>query len=107
MAPARILQAAPGILLQPGLQPAPGGPAKRMIKTLTPAQPPRAAALNGKMEGLLGMTPRVFVAMNLRPDLREPILDYVDRLLIAESLLSRVTKELIAARVSKLNACAY
>jgi alkylhydroperoxidase family enzyme len=77
------------------------------IKTLPPEQSPEVAAVNDKMKGMFGMTPQVFVAMNLRPDLLEPLLEYVNRLLIAESQLSRVTKELIAAHVSKLNACAY
>ncbi len=53
------------------------------------------------------MVPKVFVAQSIRPDLLEPIVQYVNRLLIETHALPRVTKELIAAYVSKLNACAY
>ena len=53
------------------------------------------------------MVPKVFVAQSMRPDLLEPIVDYVNRLMVEEHTLPRSTKELIAAYVSKLNACAY
>ena len=53
------------------------------------------------------IVPKVFVAQSIRPDLLEPIVQYVNRLMIETHALSRVTKELIAAYVSKLNACAY
>jgi alkylhydroperoxidase family enzyme len=53
------------------------------------------------------MVPKVFVAQSIRPDLLEPIVQYVNRLTIETHALPRVTKELIAAYVSKLNACAY
>jgi hypothetical protein len=53
------------------------------------------------------MVPKVFVAQSLRPDLLEPLVTYVSRLMIETHALSRSTKELIAAYVSKLNACAY
>ena len=51
--------------------------------------------------------PKVFVAQSIRPDLLEPIVQYVNRLMIETHALPRSTKELIAAYVSKLNACAY
>ena len=51
--------------------------------------------------------PKVFVAQSIRPDLLEPIVQYVNRLMIETHALPRTTKELIAAYVSKLNACAY
>jgi alkylhydroperoxidase family enzyme len=51
--------------------------------------------------------PKVFVAQSIRPDLLEPIVTYVKRLMIDDHALPRSTKELIAAHVSKLNACAY
>lgn len=51
--------------------------------------------------------PKVFVAQSIRPDLLESIVQYVNRLMIETHALPRVTKELIAAYVSKLNACAY
>ena len=51
--------------------------------------------------------PKVFVAQSIRPDLLEPAVEYVNRLMIETHALPRSTKELIAAYVSKLNACAY
>jgi len=51
--------------------------------------------------------PKVFVAQSMRPDLLEPLVTYVKRLMIETHALPRSTKELIAAYVSKLNACAY
>ena len=51
--------------------------------------------------------PKVFVAQSIRPDLLEPIVQYVNRLMIESHALPRSTKELIAAYVSKLNSCAY
>lgn len=51
--------------------------------------------------------PKVFVAQSIRPDLLQPIVQYVNRLMIETHALPRVTKELIAAYVSKLNACVY
>ena len=59
------------------------------------------------LESMFQMVPKVFVAQSLRPDLLEPIVTYVNRLMIETHALSRSTKELIAAYVSKLNACAY
>ena len=53
------------------------------------------------------MVPKVFVAQSIRPDLLEPIVTYVNRLMIEEHALPRSTNELIAAHVSKLNTCAY
>jgi hypothetical protein len=53
------------------------------------------------------MVPKVFVAQSMRPDLLEPLVTYVNRLMIETHALSRSTKELIAAYVSELNACAY
>ena len=53
------------------------------------------------------MVPKVFVAQSIRPDLLEPMVTYVNRLMIETHALPRSTKELIAAYVSKLNACAY
>ncbi len=53
------------------------------------------------------VVPKVFVAQSIRPDLLEPMVTYVNRLMIETHALPRSTKELIAAYVSKLNACAY
>ena len=59
------------------------------------------------LRSMFQMVPKVFVAQSIRPDLLEPIITYVNRLLIESHALPRSTKELIAAYVSKLNACAY
>ena len=53
------------------------------------------------------MVPKVFVAQSVRPDLLEPMVTYVNRLMVETHALPRSTKELIAAYVSKLNACEY
>ena len=53
------------------------------------------------------MVPKVFVAQSIRPDLLDPMVTYVNRLMVETHALPRSTKELIAAYVSKLNACAY
>jgi hypothetical protein len=53
------------------------------------------------------MVPKVFVAQSIRPDLLDPLVTYVRRLMVEDHGLPRSTKELIAAHVSKLNACAY
>lgn len=59
------------------------------------------------LESMFMMVPKVFVAQSSRPDLLELVVNYVNRLMIETHALSRSTKELIAAYVSKLNACAY
>ena len=59
------------------------------------------------LQTMFQIVPKVFVAQSIRPDLLEPIVTYVKRLMIDDHALPRSTKELIAAHVSKLNACAY
>ncbi len=59
------------------------------------------------LETMFQMVPKVFVAQSIRPDLLELIVQYVNRMMIETHALPRSTKELIAAYVSKLNACAY
>ena len=59
------------------------------------------------LQTMFQRVPKIFVAQSIRPDLLEPIVQYVNRLMIATHALARTTKELIAAYVSKLNACAY
>ena len=59
------------------------------------------------LESMFMTVPKVFVAQSIRPDLLEPIVTYVKRLMIDDHALPRSTKELIAAHVSKLNVCAY
>ena len=53
------------------------------------------------------MVPKVFVAQSIRPDLLELIVNYVNKLMIETHGLPRLTKELIAAYVSRINACGY
>ncbi len=50
--------------------------------------------------------PKIFVAQSIRPDLLELLVSYVKNLMIEDHGLSRAAKELIAAYVSKINACA-
>ena len=59
------------------------------------------------LQSMFQMVPKVFVAQSIRPDLLEVIATYVNRLMIEDHALPRSTKELIAAHVSKLNACSY
>ena len=59
------------------------------------------------LESIFMVVPKVFVAQSIRPDLLESIVAYVKRLMIDAHALPRSTKELIAARVSLLNDCAY
>ena len=59
------------------------------------------------LTSMFQMVPKVFVAQSMRPDLAELIVNYVNRLMVEDHALPRTTKELIAAYVSKLNACAY
>jgi uncharacterized peroxidase-related enzyme len=61
----------------------------------------------GTLESMFQMVPKVFIAQGLRPDLLDPIVAYVNRLMIEAHALPRNTKELIAAYVSKLNSCDY
>ena len=78
------------------------------VKTLTPEENQQVAQINHEMAELFnGMVPQVFTAMNLRVDLLQIIVQYVKKLMIEDHGLDRFTKELIAAYVSKLNACAY
>ena len=60
-----------------------------------------------EINSAFGMVPEVFQSMSLRPDLLQPLSLFVNRLMIEEHALSRATKELLAAYVSKQNSCAY
>ena len=64
-------------------------------------------SLTGSDQAMFQIVPKVFVAQSIRPDLLEPLVQYLNRLMIETHALPRSTKELIAAYVSKLNACAY
>lgn len=59
------------------------------------------------LQEMFQMVPKLFVSQSIRPDLLEPIVLYIKRLMVETHGLSRSTKELIAAYVSKLNSCAY
>ena len=59
------------------------------------------------LEKMFQAVPKVFVAQSMRPDLLDAIVTYVNRLMIETHALPRITKELIAAYVSKLNSCVY
>ena len=59
------------------------------------------------LQTMFQIVPKVFVAQSIRPDLLEPIVIYVNRLMVEAHALPRSTKELIAAYVSKINSCAY
>ena len=59
------------------------------------------------IETIFQMVPNLWIAQSIRPDLLEPLVTYVERLLIETHALSRGTKELIAAHVSKINLCQY
>ncbi len=59
------------------------------------------------LEAMFQMVPKVFVAQSIRPDLLEPMVTYVNRLLVETHALSRGIKELIAAYVSHINRCEY
>jgi hypothetical protein len=55
----------------------------------------------------IGMIPNIIKVQSLRPDLLEPLLNFIGALMMSEHGLSKTTKELIAAYVSKINSCEY
>jgi alkylhydroperoxidase family enzyme len=59
------------------------------------------------LQEMFQTVPKIFVAQSIRPDLLELIGKYVKNLMIEDHGLTRTAKELIAAHVSNLNACAY
>ena len=78
------------------------------LKTCEPAEATgQLKDAYNQLEAMFQMVPKVFVAQSLRPDLLEPIITYVNRLLVETHALPRGTKELIAAHVSKINGCDY
>ncbi len=56
---------------------------------------------------MAGRVPQIYIAQSIRPDLLELIVLYNKALFGETHALSRQTKELIAAHVSKLNSCEY
>ncbi len=78
------------------------------IATIAPDQAKgELSNVYGQIHEAFGMVPAIFQSMSLRPDLLQPLSLFVKRLMLEEHALSRATKELLAAYVSKLNACAY
>mgnify|MGYP006285521595 FL=1 len=65
------------------------------------------SAVYGFIEKSFGMLPAVFQSMSLRQDLLDPLALYVKRLMLEKHELSRFTKEILAAYVSRQNDCAY
>lgn len=59
------------------------------------------------LETMFQVVPKVFIAQSIRPDLLEPLVTFVNRLLIEDHGLPRSTKELVAAYASRLNGCEY
>ena len=57
--------------------------------------------------GSFGMIPNIIKVQSLRPDLLEPLLGFLGALMETGHGLSKTTKELIAAYVSKINSCQY
>ena len=78
------------------------------IKTCSPEKADAALQdVYAKTQSAFGMIPKVFVAQSIRPDLLDPMVSYVNRLMIETHALPRKTKELIAAYVSTINKCNY
>ena len=59
------------------------------------------------LSGSIGQIPNIIKVQSLRPDLIEPLLGFLGALMMAQHGLSKTTKELIAAYVSKINSCEY
>jgi len=59
------------------------------------------------LSGSIGMIPNIIKVQSLRPDLLEPLIRFNFALMETEHGLSKTTKELIAAYVSKINSCEY
>ena len=78
------------------------------IKTVTPeeAQGTVKEIYDALQEGY-GRVPNVVRVQSLRPDLLEATVLCFQRLMLETHKLSRTTKELLAAYVSKITACEY
>ena len=59
------------------------------------------------LSGSVGQIPNLIKVQSLRPDLLEPLLGFHGALMETAHGLSKTTKELIAAYVSKINSCEY
>ncbi len=78
------------------------------IKTIAPenAKGTVKEIYDALQEGF-GRVPNVVRAQSLRPDLLEATVLFFQRLMLEAHKLSRTTKELLAAYVSKITACEY
>lgn len=78
------------------------------IKTVAPqdAQGTVKEIYDALHEGY-GRIPNVVRLQSLRPDLLEATVLFFQRLMLEAHQLSRTTKELLAAYVSKITACEY
>ena len=78
------------------------------IKTVVPEEAQGTVKeIYDALQEELGMVPNIIRAQSLRPDLLEATVLFFRRLMLEEHTLSRTTKELLAAYVSKVNACEY
>ena len=78
------------------------------IKTVVPEEAEGTVKeIYDALQEELGMVPNIIRAQSLRPDLLEATVLFFRRLMLEEHTLSRTTKELLAAYVSKVNACEY
>ena len=80
---------------------------KGYLRQLPPGDSPQLDELYSQMHRSFGMVPGIFQSMSLRPDLLEVVMLFGKRLMDEEHALTRTTKELIAAYVSRINACEY
>jgi uncharacterized peroxidase-related enzyme len=78
------------------------------LKTFAAGENPVIDQMNEKIvEEFGGMVPSILTSMNLRPDLLQTLLQFIKQMMIEDHGSNRLTKEILAAYVSKLNKCAY
>ena len=79
------------------------------IKTIDPqdAQGSLKETYDKIQQSFGGPVPNILSVQSLRPDLLAASMESYLCLMLKEHALSRTTKELIAAHVSKINSCAY
>lgn len=78
------------------------------IKTVAPQEAQGTVKeIYDALQEELGMVPNIIRAQSLRPDLLEATTLFFQRLMLEAHKLSRTTKELLAAYVSKITACEY
>ena len=64
-------------------------------------------AIYDNLSDSLGSIPNIIKVQSLRPDLIPHLMGFIGALMMTEHGLSKTTKELIAAYVSKINSCDY